>query len=100
MLRPLADRDIDHQFEYLAIEAGLDTAKRYLLAVKKAFSALLQNPELGSPRTLGDRRLAGLRMWPVRGFRRHLVFYIPTSSAIEVVRVLHGVRDVEGLLGE
>jgi len=100
ILRPLADLDIDHQFEYLAIEAGLETARRFLREVQQACKTLQQSPELGSPRALGDRRLAGLRMWPVRGYRRHLMFYIPTSRAIEVVRILHGARDVESLLEE
>jgi toxin ParE1/3/4 len=99
-LRPLADSDVDNQFEYLAVEAGLDTAKRFLHALQQAVEVVRQNPEIGSPRALSDRRLAGLRVWPVRGFRRHLIFYIPGPRTIEVVRVLHGMRDVEGLLEE
>jgi toxin ParE1/3/4 len=38
-----------------------------------------------------------MRWHSVRGFRKYLVFYIPRSDGIEVVRVLHGARDLEAL---
>jgi len=38
--------------------------------------------------------LAGMRWHSVR---KYLVFYIPRSDGIEVVRVLHGARDLEAL---
>ncbi len=97
-LRPQADRDIDHQFEYLAIEAGTHTAQRFLSALRMTLSALRVNPEIGSPRQFEDERLAGLRVWPVKGFRRQLVFYIPTRFTVEVVRVLNAARDVDAIL--
>jgi toxin ParE1/3/4 len=36
-------------------------------------------------------------MWRVRGFERYLIFYRPTDDGIDVVRVLHGSRDIESL---
>jgi toxin ParE1/3/4 len=39
-------------------------------------------------------------MWPVPGFRNHLIFYRVTGDAIEVLRVLHAARDVRKLLEE
>ena len=99
VVRPQADIDINHQFEYLAVEAGLATARRFLREFQKTCNSLQTKPEIGSPRMFGDRRLAGLRVWPVRGFRRQLIFYIPTDDTIEIVRVLHGARDIDTLLG-
>ena len=81
------------------MEADLATARRFLQALLKTCRALQRNPEVGSPRAFRTPRLAGLRVVPVTGFRRQLVFYIPSKEAIEVVRVLHGARDLEGLLG-
>ncbi len=98
ILRPRADLDIDHQFEYLAVEAGLVTAQRFLKVLRRTCESLKETPELGSERTFAARRLAGLRVWPVKGFRRHLIFYIPSAEAIEIVRVLHGARDLLSLL--
>ncbi len=59
---------------------------------------LADMPGMGAPREHGG--LKGLRMWPVRGFERHLIFYRPIEDGIEVIRVLHASRDLEGLLGE
>lgn len=99
-LRPRADLDIDQQFEYLAIEAGTQTARRFLAGVRATLERLAADPEIGSPRRFSGSALAGLRIWPVRGFRRHLLFYRPLvdDEGIEVVRLLHAARDIESLL--
>ncbi len=39
-------------------------------------------------------------MWPIRGFENYLVFYRPIEEGIEVTRVLHGARDIRGILEE
>ena len=100
ILRPRADRDVDLQFEYLAVEAGLSVARRFLRSLRQTCQTLRENPELGSPRSFDDPRLAGLRIWPVKGFRRQLIFYIPSEDSIEIVRILHGARDMERLFRE
>jgi toxin ParE1/3/4 len=100
ILRPLADLDLEQHFAFLAVEADIDTAKRFLSGVRQSCKTLQQNPEMGSPRTFSHSRLSGMRMWSVRGFRRHLIFYRLTPEALEVVRILHGARDVESLLLE
>lgn len=44
--------------------------------------------------------LAGMRFHSVHGFRKYLIFYIPGSEGIEIVRVLHGARDLKTLFGQ
>jgi toxin ParE1/3/4 len=39
-------------------------------------------------------------MFPMRGFSKHLIFYRPLSNGAEIVRVIHGARDLEGLFEE
>jgi toxin ParE1/3/4 len=39
-------------------------------------------------------------MYPVRGFERHLVFYRERDDGIEIVRVLHGARDIPSVMDE
>jgi len=46
----------------------------------------------------GRPELEGLRCFRIRGFENHFVFYRPHESGIEVVRVLHGARDLESIL--
>ena len=55
---------------------------------------------MGSVRTFQAPRLTGLRVFPVRGFPKHLIFYRPVADGIELVRVLHGARDVAAILAE
>jgi len=90
--RPAAARDVDGIALYIA-EDNPEAAHRFLNAVEIAYHTLAEMPRLGSSRDLGDRDLADLRVWPVPGFRKYLIFYRPTNNGIEVIRVLHGMRD-------
>jgi hypothetical protein len=42
----------------------------------------------------------GIRVWPANGFRNPLIFYRPMNEGVEIVRVLHGARDIESLFHE
>jgi toxin ParE1/3/4 len=47
---------------------------------------------------LENLALRGLRWWRVKGFKRYIIFYRPSLQGIEVLRVLHAARDIEGIL--
>ena len=55
---------------------------------------------MGVKRSFRHASLQDLRMHPVRGFERHLVFYRERDDGIEVVRVLHGARDILSLMDQ
>ena len=55
-------------------------------------------PGLGERRQTANPRLEGLRVWRIQGFEKHLIFYRPVDDGIEIVRVLHGARDIDRLL--
>lgn len=57
-------------------------------------------PEMGRRYETKDSRLQGLYKWPIHGFEKHLVFYRPTDDGIEVIRVIHGMRDIPSVLDE
>lgn len=97
--RAAARRDLVEHFIYLAENAGLDTAERFLTRAEASFDDLAQQPKIGAPLTLRAPELAGLRKWRVRDFDNYIVFYFPTPDGISVVRVLHAARDWWGLLG-
>ena len=86
------------QFVYLGEQAGVGVAERYFAAVEETCALLVAQPQSGAPYDSGIDRLAGLRRTPVRGFENYLLFYIPRTGGIDVIRVLHGARDIEGLL--
>ena len=73
---------------------------RFLIATERAFEQLAETPGLGAVRRFDDPRFTGLRSWRIRGFENWLVFYRVTEEAVEVVRVLHGARDVDTVLDE
>lgn len=95
--RPPAKRDLLEQASYLA-QDKLNAAARFLSAAEEAFRLLARMPAMGSRRNFANPRLAGLRLWRVPGFEMHLIFYRPIPGGIEVLRVLHGSRDVQSIL--
>jgi toxin ParE1/3/4 len=94
-IRPLAIRDIDAHASYLAQHASEAVASRFLEMLASLMLRILETPELG-PRWESDApALQGVRFRNPRKFRNHLVFYRLTDDCIEIVRVLHGSRDLE-----
>jgi len=94
-----ARRDLVEQFVYLAEEAGLDTAERFLASAEASFNDLARQPMIGAPLTLRHPDLATMRKWRIKDFENHLIFYIPHSDGVTIVRVLHAARDWWSLLG-
>jgi toxin ParE1/3/4 len=95
---PSADRDLDGQAGYLMQEAGLETALRFYDAAAATFENLARTPGLGERRESANPRLAGLRVSRIKGFPNHLIFSRPLDGGIEVIRVLHGARDIDRVL--
>jgi toxin ParE1/3/4 len=97
---PAADADLDHQAEYLAREASLETALRFYNAARTTFEKIAQNPGIGQKRDTLNPHLTGLRVSRIEGFENHLVFYRPGDDGVEIIRVLHGARDIDSILDE
>jgi toxin ParE1/3/4 len=95
--RAPALRDLTDHFVFLGENASVEVARRFIQSTNSAFEELAQMPEMGASRTFRTPRFASVRMWPVRGFERFLIFYRPLKDGIEVLRVIHGARDIENL---
>jgi toxin ParE1/3/4 len=98
VLRPKADQDLDQQTYYLATEAGPETGHRFLVAAHETFALLSTQPQMGWPLRLQNPRLASLRVFRISGSEKMLVLYTPLSSGVEIVRVVHGSRDLVAFL--
>ena len=63
----------------------------------EAIAFVARNPGAGAPQ---DRSaIKGLRSWPVPGFEKLRVYYVqPAPQLVRVLRVLHGSRDVKGIV--
>ncbi len=94
-----AERDLADLAAYLGQEDP-SLALRFLDAAEATFELLTDVSEMGSPCLFESPRAEGLRVWAVRGFRSHLIFYRPTDEGISVIRVLHAARDIERVIEE
>jgi len=95
--RPQARNDIIEQADYLA-RTSMNASDRFLQATQKAFRTIAERPGIGSPRDFGNPQLLGLRMFLIPGFPKVGIYYLHDDETVEIVRVLHGARDVAGLL--
>ena len=96
---PAADRDLDEQAEYWLTRSP-EIAARWYDATGATFAFLAQNPGIGPVRESRKPELVGIRTWAVDGFPKHIVFYRPIEGGVEVIRILHGARDIDRILGE
>lgn len=71
-----------------------DFAKSDLKEILQKFRMRAENPKLGKSR---DEILLELRSFP---FKKYFIFYLPTDYGIEVFRVVHSARNIEGLFDE
>lgn len=97
---PAAREDILHHIDYFSAIGQDAIAVRFLEAVGIAVENVAQTPNAGAPHPMRHRRLAGLRTWPIEGFDAVKVYYLVGTGEISILRVLHGRRDIEGILGE
>ncbi len=97
ILLPQANKDIDEHFEYIA-QDDFDTALKFFDAIRQSIAQLARMPGMGAAYPLENTRLEGLRRWPVKGFNKHLIFYLTDDEQIQVLRVLHSARDLPSIL--
>ena len=88
-----AESDLLEACGYLATGSA-EVAERFLEAVDSTLDLLRSNPQAGRLRESAAARLAGIRSWLVRGFPSYLVFYRLEAGRVEIVRLLHGARDL------
>ncbi|NUN95799.1 MAG: type II toxin-antitoxin system RelE/ParE family toxin [Candidatus Omnitrophica bacterium] len=91
-----AREDVIDQARYIARDS-LNAALHYLDEVESAYHPIRTNSGIGSPQDCRRPRLAGLRMLPVRGFEKSLIFCRVEEDRVVIVRVLHSARDIERL---
>jgi toxin ParE1/3/4 len=97
--RPIVIQDLIEQATYIAKD-NLDASDRFLMAAEETFSALGRMPAIGKLSGFTNSSLVDVRQCSIKGFARYLVFYRINDSSIEILRILHGSRDLEAILDE
>ena len=99
VVHPQSDQDLDEHFAYISGDRP-GAGQRFLTSSRAAMERLAEFPGIGRAREFKSPALAGIRSWRIPGFERYLVFYKEIADGVEVVRVVHGARDLPTLLGE
>lgn len=94
--QPAVEDDLLDAFVHIGLESPA-AADRFLVAAERTFRELRDEPGLGRRRDFSESHLADLRSWRIRGFENWLIFYRPVSEGVEIIRVLHGARDLDEL---
>ncbi|MFZ0661006.1 MAG: type II toxin-antitoxin system RelE/ParE family toxin [Candidatus Binataceae bacterium] len=100
VFRDLAVRDLDSQVAYIADHQDAETARAYLAAASETIAVIAAHPSIGRVNPYPSQDLGQMRMIRVARFISHLIFYRVELGAIEIVRVIHGARDLENLFDE
>jgi toxin ParE1/3/4 len=90
ILKPSAKRDI-YKIWYEMSQQGMAAADRFVDRIDRRVLSLAEFPDRGAPRYELSK---GLRML-VEG--KYLVFYRLIGSRVEILRVVHGARDLSRL---
>lgn len=85
---PRAKTDLVEIWDYIADDSEAH-ADAFIETVDQKFHVLAARPNIGR---LREELVEGLRSFPVG---RYVIFYLPFPEGIEIVRVLHGARDLD-----
>lgn len=95
LLTPAADADLDEIWRYVSEASGVLRANVLEDELHAAMHRLGRSPGMGHSRhDLADEVTC---FWAVHKF---LIVYRPQTRPVQVIRVLHGARDVQSILGE
>jgi toxin ParE1/3/4 len=97
---PPARRDLVDVFEYYTRQGTIKTARRFLKDAEATLARLASMPSTGTRYEPDDPTFADLRVSPLSRFKSYLIFYRPIPGGIEVLRLLHGARDIRSILAE
>jgi toxin ParE1/3/4 len=89
---PRAQCDLIEIWDYIADDSEA-RADSFIDTIDRKVQAVANRPNMGRSR---DELVEGLRSFPVG---RYVIYYRIIPGGIEIVRVLHGARDVDAIFG-
>lgn len=95
ILTPSAARDLDEILEYVLEHGGANPALHVHNRLYEGFSKVAASPGIGHVRD--DLADESLRVWAVFSY---LIIYRPETQPVQIIRVIHGARDLPKAVGE
>jgi|SRR5580658_4282345 plasmid stabilization system protein ParE len=92
---PQAEGDLLDLWSFIARDSP-EVADRVEAAIFRACDLLADSPFAGSTRK--DLTPLPLRFWVVQPYSKYLIVYDPAKKPLQVIRILHGARDVRPIL--
>ncbi len=96
IVRDRATQDLRQQANYILAMGNRDAAERFLESAEYAFNQLAIAPSIGKIVSLPDMLM--IRQWRIKNFKDYLIFYQVKDEQVEILRVLHGARDLENII--
>jgi toxin ParE1/3/4 len=97
--RPIVIQDLIEISTYISSD-NLDAGDRFIYAAEATFQLIATTPGIGKFSGFTNPEVAQVRQYPIKGFPNYLILYQLTEDTIEIVRVLHGARNLENTLTE
>ena len=94
-LTPQAENDLFEIWRYIARD-NLPAAGLVEAAIFAACAFVASVPLCGHTRE--DITTLPVRFWTVQPYQRYMIVYDPVSRPVQVIRILHGARDISSLL--
>lgn len=98
IIRNRATQDLRQQANYILGNGSVDAAEQFLELAEATFTQISIVPRIGKSVDFVSDRMGEVRQWRIKNFQDYLVFYRVQDEQIEILRVLHGSRDLEGIL--
>ena len=95
-LTPDAIDDLDAIWSFI-FKDNPDAADAVEEEIRSACALLAKEPLIGRVRP--EVTILPVRFWTVPRYPNYIVVYRPDSRPLEIVRVLHGMRDIKWILG-
>ena len=86
--RPRVLSDLAEIWDYIADDSEA-RADAFVATIDAKFQTLAKQPGIGRMR---EELTTGLRSLPIG---RYVIFYLSQADGIEIIRVLHGARDID-----
>ena len=93
----LAAEDLDAIWWFIAKDS-VDAADRVESEIVATCRRLAKHPRMGTKRE--DITALPVRLWTVTKYRNYVVVYRPETVPLQVIAVLHGVRDLKHVLAD
>ncbi len=93
LLTPQAVHDLEEIHDFIAAD-NPNAALRFIDLLEEKFEMISQTPSMGRIR---EELAPSLRSFPAGTY---VIFYRPLREAVQIIRVLHGARDIEVVFDE